>query len=269
MARQSMMTSPSLASLLNLGGKVAVVTGGAGWLGSAITEVLHELGATVFVASRDGKRAEPLLERLGERIHHVALDAADESSINAGFDQIAEAAGRLDILVNNSYAGSVSSLADTGLEQWESNLKNGATGAFLCIKRAAGLMKMGGNGGSIINIASMYGMVSPNPSIYEGTPFQSSPAYGAAKAAVLQLTRYAATELARDNIRVNAISPGPFPGEQAQENEQFMRALASKNPMGRIGAPWEIKGAVAFLATGASSYVTGQNIVVDGGWTIW
>jgi gluconate 5-dehydrogenase len=122
---------------------------------------------------------------------------------------------------------------------------------------------------SIINIGSMYGLVSPDPGIYGTTGLDNPGSYGAGKAAIVQFTRYCAVHLAPRKIRVNCISPGPFPDAAAQKNRTFLRALSRKVPLGRVGRPEEIQGAVIFLASAASGYVTGQNIIVDGGWTIW
>jgi len=124
--------------------------------------------------------------------------------------------------------------------------------------------------GSIVNISSMYGMVAPDPVMYEGTPFPPNPPnYGAGKAALIQLTRYAAVQLAEDNVRVNSISPGSFPDESVQEEDNFVERLEKRVPLGRIGQPKEVGNAVAFLVSPASSYITGHNLVVDGGWTVW
>jgi len=115
----------------------------------------------------------------------------------------------------------------------------------------------------------MYGVVSPDPRIYGDSGYDNPPNYGAGKAAIIQFTRYAACHLAAKGIRVNAISPGPFPNPKVQENKWFISNLKNKVPLGRIGQPGDLKGAVVFLASEGSSYITGQNIVVDGGWTVW
>ena len=123
--------------------------------------------------------------------------------------------------------------------------------------------------GSIINIASMYGVVSPDPRIYKNTKFNSSPQYGAGKAAIIQFTKYSACHLGNKNIRVNSVSPGPFPNSKIKKNLSFIKRLNQKTPLGRVGNPEELKGVILFLASNASSYVTGANIPVDGGWTAW
>ena len=123
--------------------------------------------------------------------------------------------------------------------------------------------------GVLINIASMYGIVSPDPGIYGDSGFDSPANYGAGKAAIIQFTRYLACHYGRFGVRANTVSPGAFPSPEVQKNSLFMEKLCSKNPLGRIGKPEELKGVVIFLASQASAYVTGQNIPVDGGWTAW
>jgi gluconate 5-dehydrogenase len=145
----------------------------------------------------------------------------------------------------------------------------GFTATFQALQLAAHAMVPNGKG-AIVNIASMYGLVSPQPNVYQSTPeFHSPPAYGAAKAALIQVTRYAACHLAPAGIRVNAISPGPFPTPAAQEHQEFRRELEARVPLGRIGHPAELVGALVFLLSDASSFVTGHNLIVDGGWTVW
>jgi len=122
---------------------------------------------------------------------------------------------------------------------------------------------------SIINISSIYGEVSPDPSIYEDSGYNSPPQYGSGKAAIIQFTRYAACHLAKKGIRVNSISPGSFLKPEVQKNQNFVNNLKKKIPLGRIGDPDELKGAVVFLASKSSSYITGENIHVDGGWIAW
>jgi gluconate 5-dehydrogenase len=273
---QQSLASNTLTSLLSLKDKVAVVTGGGGWLGTPICEVLVELGAHIFVASRNTDHHKQVKEAIvssglkndQQKIESIELNLKDEASIKHCFNSVVKDAGRIDILVNNAYSGAANSWDETTLEHWNETITIGLTGYYLCMQEAAAAMRKAG-GGTIINVASVYGVVSPDFSIYEHSITASSPAYGAAKAGVIQLTKYAACALAKDNIRVNAVSFGPFPTEQTQKNEQFISELARKNPMGRIGEPWEAKGAIAFLATAASSYVTGQNLLVDGGWTAW
>ena len=141
------------------------------------------------------------------------------------------------------------------------------TSVFKCVKAALPLLKK--SKGVILNITSMYGYIAPDYRIYDGIKFTNPPSYGAAKAGVIQMTKYLASFLSPYQIRVNCLSPGPFPHSDTQKNQQFMNQLADKNPLNRIGKSHEIKGATALLCTEASSYITGQNICVDGGWAIW
>lgn len=260
--------------LFDLHGRSAVVTGGSGHLGSALVEALAEQGADVAVTSRSEARCQRVVDRVRKRgvdgeLVALAMDVSDEAAVRSGIDAVQERFGRLDILVNNAYYGDHAPLDDQSVEQWRSSIDGGLTSAFRCTKHAVPVMRSG-DGGAIVNVASMYGIVSPDPEIYRDDDEIANPAsYGAAKAGLIQLTRYLACHLAPDGIRVNAISPGPFPKEEVQETEWFVEELEAKNPMGRIGQPSELKGAVAYLASDASSYVTGHNLVVDGGWTTW
>lgn len=148
--------------------------------------------------------------------------------------------------------------------QWQEGLRVSLVGAFLVGRAAARHMQAGG---SIVQLGSMYGIVSPDPADYpDGMPV-NPPDYGAAKAGVLQLVRSQAVQLGPRGIRVNAVVPGPFPGPAARADAEFMRRLAARVPLGRIGEPDEVAGAVVFLCSSASSFVTGSSLVVDGGWT--
>jgi len=189
--------------------------------------------------------------------------------LRAAIDKVAADWGRLDILINCAYAGPVPLLDDVQFEDIDKGLHNGPGAYCIAAQQAAKHMR-GVGGGSIINIGSMYGMVTGYPDVYEGLTSPSSIVYQAGKAAIIHMTRYMAVYWAKDNIRVNCISPGPFlQGNIPERMPEFARRIAEKVPLGRYGKSYEIKGAVVFLASAASSYMTGQNIVVDGGWTSW
>lgn len=257
--------------LFRLEGKVALITGGAGHLGSDITDTLAELGAEVIIASRDLKKcqekATQIEKEFGVKAHALELDLTSRASITNCFKTIDDRWGGLDILVNNAWSGKKNSFESITDADWDYDIEICLNSVFRSVKAAfPGLKK---KKGVIMNVASMYGHVAPDHRIYDGVQFTNPPSYGAAKAGVIQFTKYLASFLSPHGIRVNALSPGPFPHKPTQENKAFMEKLGGKNPLGRIGQPHELKGATALLCTDASSYMTGQNICVDGGWAAW
>ena len=265
---------PTIQELFSLKDKVAIVTGGAGYLGTAISEALAEAGANVVIASRNIDNCKALAKKLSQN-HPEAiglkLDINSEESIFKLVEEVTSKFGRLDILFNNAVSGkSRKELEQMSVEEFESILHGGLTSYFCMIKACVLHIKKIGKG-SIVNIASMYGIIAPHFKIYRDRDEYFSPVnYHACKGGVIQMTRYMASYFAKDNIRVNAISPGPFPKPQTTRRDPwFEEELARQNPMNRIGKPYELKGAALFLASDASSYVTGHNLVVDGGWTIW
>ncbi len=258
-------------SLFDLQGKVVVVTGATGHLGKAICRGLAEANAHVAICSTKTDTAKQLADELkathSGQFLPISFDLREPDQISEAMIRIYDFFGRIDCLVNNAYFGHPNNILAMSLEDWNIGIYGGVTVHLLMMQQAIPYLEK--TEGSIINIASMYGMVSPDPAIYENNPFANPVNYGAGKAALLQLTRYAAVHLASKRIRVNAISPGPFPSPVVQKNEEFIDRLRMKTPLGRIGKPEELKGAVIFLASSAASYVTGHNLVVDGGWTIW
>jgi gluconate 5-dehydrogenase len=263
----------SLQQLLSLKGKTAVVTGGAGYLGTAISETLAELGANLILASRDQakcqKECDELLRLTGGSVQAVALelDVLKRDSAAEFFARVHEHFEAVDILVNNAWSGNKNTWESIGDEDWEHDIDMSLNSVFRLTKAAFADLKA--TRGVILNIGSMYGHIGPDYRIYDGKEFANPPSYGAAKAGVIQLTKYLASFLSPHGIRVNALSPGAFPHPPTQRHEEFMQRLSSKNPMNRIGQPEELKGAVALLCSDAGSYITGQNLCVDGGWAIW
>lgn len=254
--------------LFSLKGKVALVTGGAGYLGAEISNTIAELGGNVIIASRNYQKCEEKCKELrsmypNSEFKVMELDLTSKTSIKNLFNSI----NKLDILVNNAWSGNKNSFETITDDDWEYDIEISLNSVFRMVKCSYPLLKE--SKGVILNIASMYGHVAPDYRIYDSKEFTNPPSYGAAKAGVIQLTKYLASFLSKDGIRVNAISPGPFPHPATQENKLFMERLSAKNPLNRIGQPYEIKGVVALLCSDASSYITGQNICVDGGWTIW
>ncbi len=266
------MTMPSVKELFDLSGKVALVTGGAGWLGTAMSEALAEAGAHVAIASRGVDTCRALADRLsqgGPECIALKLDVFDEAQVRHTVDEVAGRFGRLDVLVNNAYSGPAPDLEKATGEDLVASYRGNTVQYFAAAQQAAGHMRKVG-GGSIINIASMYGVVGSYPEVYVGFPVNSPVSYHACKGAVVHLTRHLAVYWAKDNIRVNTISPGPFPKDETrQQHPGFVERLEKKVPMGRMGRPHEVKGIALLLASPAGSYITGQNILVDGGWTAW
>lgn len=265
-------SSMNVMELFSLKGKVALITGGAGYLGSAISEGLAEAGANIIIASRDESRCKKLAERLSKGYNvcaiGMALDIRSMDSIRDCMRESNRKMGAIDILLNNAAFSGQGKIETMSPEDWLKGIDGTIHSVFRCTQAVVPYMEAR-KYGVIINISSMYGIVSPDPWIYGNSGYDNPPNYGAGKAAILQFTRYAACHLATKGIRVNAISPGPFPNPEVQENQWFISNLKNKVPLGRIGQPYELKGAVVFLASEASSYITGQNIVVDGGWTAW
>jgi NAD(P)-dependent dehydrogenase (short-subunit alcohol dehydrogenase family) len=262
----------SLKELFDLSGKVAIVTGGAGYLGKAICETLGELGCDVVIFSRDEpkciKYAYDLSEKYGTRNHGIGCDITDVSSITNALIKVKQQYDGIDILINNAWSGKKNTFESITYEDWTYDINVCLNGVFYLTKECANLLKE--RQGVILNVASMYGHVAPDYRMYDGDKYANPPSYGAAKAAVIQLTKYLASFLAKDNIRVNAISPGPFPFPSTQtENPQFIERLSAKAILNRVGTPDDLKGAVALLVSNASKYMTGQNICVDGGWAVW
>ncbi len=257
-----------------LTGKVAIVTGGYSHLGTAFTEALAEAEADVIIAGRNFEKAELLINKIREELHNsnvdfVYIDLATTESIKNAFKEVWQKYGKIDILVNNAVYCKHNILENMTDDEWNYCIDGTLNSLFRCIREIIPYMKQQ-KGGSIVNISSMYGMVSPDFRIYENNKHQLNPPnYGAAKAGVIQLTKYSAVWLSKYAIRVNCISPGPFPSCNVQQNKDFIDKLSNKVPLGRIGKPEDLKGALLFLASDASSYVTGHNLVVDGGWTIW
>lgn len=261
--------------IFSLRGKVALVTGASGHLGAPITEALAQCGAEVLVNTRSMTSAQSLVHRLqaaGHAAEPAVFDVTNQNELERFWRKRMQARP-LHIVVNNAYRGPVGDSSHTTPEDLIRCYDVGLVAAHRVLSLAKDnllrAIKEAGDG-SVINIASMYGIVSPDPRIYESSSSASSPGYGAVKAAMIQWTRYLACEFGPQGIRVNTISPGPFPTPTVQaESSAFVERLSDRVPLGRIGAPSELRGAVVFLASSASSYVTGANLVVDGGWTCW
>jgi NAD(P)-dependent dehydrogenase (short-subunit alcohol dehydrogenase family) len=259
-----------IKELFDLTGRVALVTGATGYLGSAMAEALAEAGCQVIVASRKSESAQASASQLpsvnGASHAGVALDHMDEASIERGFQAAVKIAGKIDILIDNGHEPTAANWRNTTGDQFNRQLQN-ATGYFLLARMLRDHAVARNGSGSIIMLGSMYGLVGSYPEVYEGVGSPSPAAYQVLKGGIIQLTRHLAVYWAKDRVRVNCLSPGPFPSPAAPA--EVVNRLKTKSPMERMGQPWELKGAALFLASDASSYVTGHNLVVDGGWTAW
>ena len=258
--------------MFELAGKAALVAGGAGWLGAAICRKLAGQGASVMIADIDADRAAEAASataavRDGAQVRAIALNADDEESTKKAVAETMDAFGRLDIMVNATFAAAGRRLEEITAAEFDRTLHTNIVGNFLLARESAAVMH---NGGSLVFFGSMYGLIAPDPRMYRAPMAPNPIEYGVAKAGVIQMAKYLAVYWAEKKIRVNAIVPGAFPNALTQEkNPDFVERLGAKTPMGRIGTPEEIAGAVVYLASDEASFVTGTTIVVDGGWTAW
>lgn len=268
---------PTGINLFRLDGRVALVTGAYGHLGKSMAYGLAEAGAQVIVNGRSPEKLALLASEMmgkGYKVTVASGDVTEEQDLKRVIELVTADYNCLDIIINNAYAGRTGTVATSSIGDFSQAYQITVTAAFRIVQLAQPLLEIAASrlpgGASVINIASMYGMVSPDPAIYGDSGSNSPPYYGAAKAGLIQLTRYLACHLASSKIRVNCISPGPFPPPEISQNQPaFYAELCRKNPMHRIGFSDELKGAVLFLASDAASYVTGVNLPVDGGWTAW
>jgi NAD(P)-dependent dehydrogenase (short-subunit alcohol dehydrogenase family) len=251
--------------LLSLAGKIILVSGGAGRYGKAIVEGLAEADGTIITASRNLKAGQELAERMRKNdldVHAMQVDQADHESVLRLKEQIQERFGRLDVFVDNAVSRPMKRY-DSPLQEWENSMAVNATGMFDITREMADIMAASG-GGAIIHIASMMGMFGPDLSNYSGTTMGvPCPDYFFHKGGMITLTRYLARVLAEKKIRVNCISPGGLTDEG--HLPRFVQNYTSKVPLGRMARYDDIKGVVVFLASEASAYITGENILMDGG----
>jgi NAD(P)-dependent dehydrogenase (short-subunit alcohol dehydrogenase family) len=269
----------SLAGHFDLTGKAAIVTGSAGLLGRQHCRALAEAGATVVATDRDAAACAAVAEELGYGAFGWAADVTDADSVRELTTQVLRRTGRVDVLVNNAAindrfenpasALDLSRFENYPLELWRHSLDVNVTGVFLCSQVIGAEMARAGRG-SIINVASTYGVVAPDQSLYrdpEGQQrFYKSAVYPTTKGAVLAFTRFLAAYWGHLGVRVNALSPG---GVENGQDDFFVREYARRTPLRRMAAPTDFMGALVFLASDASAYVTGTNLLVDGGFTIW
>lgn len=260
---------------LNLGGRTALITGGAGGLGSVIASTLAELGCTLILVDLDEtkliEKQQEVRDRFQTEVIVEVCDLESEEQRSSLISKINTQNGHLNILVNNA-----AFVGTSNLEGWAVPFETQSVGTFrralevnlvapFDLARGLSQLMRGSEGASIVNIASIYGQFGPDWKIYSGTVMGNPAAYAASKAGLIQLTRWMATTLA-PQIRVNAISPG---GVRSNQSESFIVAYETRTPLGRMAEYSDFSGAIAYLASDLSKYVTGQVLNVDGGWGIW
>jgi NAD(P)-dependent dehydrogenase (short-subunit alcohol dehydrogenase family) len=264
-----------LSQLSDLSDRVALLAGGAGHLGRAAGEALVELGAVVAVCDRDPAQCEQRAQELSGigpgRAVPIACDLADEGAIRRAVHETDAAAGPLDLLVHCAALVGTTALEGwavpferQGVAAWDAALRINVTSAFVLAQEAQPMLSRRGRG-AIVLFSSIYGLVGPDWSLYEGTSMANPAAYGASKAALLGLVRTLATSFA-PTVRTNAISPG---GIWRAQPQSFVQRYQQRTPLRRMATEEDLKGAVAYLSSDLSAYVTGHNLVVDGGWTAW
>jgi len=263
--------------LFSLKNKTAIVTGASGLIGRHHCEALAEAGANVVVTDVSEKAVKSFAQKLGKNHLGLAMDVKDAQSIKKVRDAVLKKFKRIDVLVNNaaindmfenpSLAAEQSKFENYPLEMWQKSLDVNVTGVFLC-SQILGAPMAKQSSGSIINVASTYGMVGPDQSIYVDEKgkrkFYKSASYPTTKGAVINFTRFLAAYWGSKGVRVNTLSPG---GVENSQDEFFIENYSRKTLLGRMAVPTDYKGALIFLASDASSYMTGANLVVDGGWT--
>ncbi|MBZ4190871.1 SDR family oxidoreductase [Niabella beijingensis] len=257
-------------TILSLKGKDIWVIGGAGYLGQPTVTLLSKAGATVLCCDLNGRAAQlAAASGMEATVTPADINTGEEAAVKAFVEKQVAERGTPHGLVDLSFASTSKIMEDLTAADFN-NVNKAITNTFL-LARAAGTHMAAQQRGSIVLFSSMYGNVAPYPAVYEELGMNKNPVeYGAGKAAIIQMTRYLAVHWGRRNVRCNCISPGPFPNPRVQEaHPEFIKRLSEKTPMGRVGKGHEIAGTVAFLISEAASYITGQNILVDGGWTAW
>jgi NAD(P)-dependent dehydrogenase (short-subunit alcohol dehydrogenase family) len=265
----------SIAQSMTLRGRVALLTGATGGIGRVIAGTLGELGATLWLVDRPGSDFVAALERVRDRapadVRTIECDLERGEDRRSLIETVSAEGGRLDVLVNNAafvgtsgLEGWATDFAQQSVETWRRALEVNLTAPFELAQGLAPMLVRSGHG-SIVNMASIYGLCGPDHSLYEGTHLGNPAAYAASKGGLVQLTRWLATTLA-PQVRVNAIAPG---GVLRGQPASFVERYEARTPLRRMASEEDFEGAIAFLATDLSRYVTGQVLAVDGGWTAW
>lgn len=278
--RSQIVGTKKSSELFSLANKVVVVTGGAGLLGQVFCQALVDAGAHVAIVDLDLASAETAAKKINksdtQRVIAFGSDITSPESVTQMVANVVKQFGQIDVLVNNAASKGSSldaffeSFEDYSLKTWREVMSVNIDGLFLVAQAVGKQMKKQG-GGSIIQTSSIYGVIAPDQRIYEGSEFNGRPintpaVYSASKSAVNGLTSYLSTYWASSKIRVNSLTPG---GIASGQNSEFNKKYSNRVPLGRMGEASELVGALIYLASDASSYVTGQNLIVDGGLSAW
>jgi len=260
-----------MSELLDLNGRAAIITGGGTHLGRAMAEALAELGASVYLASRRGELCMQVAEEMrghGFDATGARCDVTSEEDVNALVARVIKDRGRLDIMVANAGASFTTSyLPEASIDEFRRTLDLNLTGTYICAQAAARVM-IPARRGKIVTLGSIHGILTADKRFYRGLNFKrSGPPYQAAKGGIVNLTRALAAELGEWNIQVNCISPGQIP--RADTDPAMVEKARLNNPLGVVGRPEHLKGAIALLTSPAGDWITGHNLMVDGGWSIW
>ena len=256
-----------MTDIFSLKKKIAIITGGAGLIGETVAIGLSQAGAKVYIADTDEKKGKKIEKRY-DKIQWIDLDITDINSIKSTVDNVIKNEKKIDILINSAYPKTIDwnlKFEKIKPESLKKNVDMHMNGFILCCQQVAEKMKKQKNG-SIINFGSIYGVLGPNFSIYNGTDMTMPAAYSAIKGGIISFTKYLATYYAKYDIRANVICPGGILNNQLSN---FVKNYEEKTPMKRMGKPEDIVGSIIFLASDASSYITGQVLMIDGGWTVW
>jgi gluconate 5-dehydrogenase len=259
--------------IFSLKNKTALVIGGAGYLGFEMSKTLFSMGATVIIASRDEKKFNHNIRKVKiklnkNHIKFLKLDITKTKSVNLFYKNLKKLCNlKLDILINCAWNGKKNTLESINNKDWDHDINISLSSTFKITKKLLPLLKLSKS--KIINIASMYGHIAPDYKIYLNKNFSNPPSYGAAKAGIIQLTKYLASYLSPFKINVNSISPGAFPFPSTiKKFPKFIKELKRKSVLGRIGYPKDLNGTIVLLCSKGGDYINGQNICIDGGWSV-
>jgi NAD(P)-dependent dehydrogenase (short-subunit alcohol dehydrogenase family) len=261
----------NITDIFSLNNTVSLVTGASGHIGRVISTALAQYGSHVILQGSSYEKVQNLHQKLASQnlsSEIACFDLRSEASVREYFEKFKHS--KINVLINNAYRGGAGTIETTTTDDFRNSMEMSLTVPYLMMKSALPFFKkaLHTETRSIINISSMYGIVSPDLKMYKDEKQANPPYYGAGKAGLVQLTKYSAVEFAKYAIRVNAISPGPFPNNEALKDSSLIKAIEERSLLGRVGQTHELIGAILYLASNASSYVTGSNIIVDGGWTV-